>query len=109
MLPLLEYEHPKIFHYKATDLCDITASWDNAILAISVGNRPSKPPLVSQRLRVTLSYLTLLGTRVSQARIWETNGDVLHQTSNPWTWRLETLTLDPGPDNGAPIVVRRPG
>jgi hypothetical protein len=55
---------------------------------------------------MTLTNLSLLGGRATQIYVWET--DRIHLPPDPWTWRLETLTLDPGAENGAPITVRRP-
>jgi hypothetical protein len=108
MLPLLGPGDEVGLRYDAADLRNTDADWTESIGMMAAGRKPTTPPLVSHRLRVSLTYLSLLNVRVSQVHIWETKGDVIHLVQDPWTWRLETLTFDPGADNGAAIVVRRP-
>jgi hypothetical protein len=104
--PILEEDAGHAFHHSARDLRNANADWEEGMRSAGTGHPPLRQPLVTQRLRFTFSYLSMTGGRVEQVWIWET--DRLHLPPDPWTWRLATLTLDPGPESGAPIVVRRP-
>jgi hypothetical protein len=106
MLPLLEAETLMSLSYSAAALWNTDANWEEGISSVGTGLAPTHQPIVSVRLRLTLTYLSLLGGRATQVHIWET--DRIHLPPDPWTWRLETLTLDPGPDNGASVTVHRP-
>ena len=69
---------------------------------------PSCPPipsdaLVPERIRVTVTWLSTLGARIEQAYLWETR-DLTQE--NDWSWRFESLSVDPGGSNGSPAVVR---
>lgn len=59
--------------------------------------------LVPERIRVTVTWLSTLGARIEQAYLWETR-DLTQE--NDWSWRFESLSVDPGGSNGSPAVVR---
>jgi len=59
--------------------------------------------LVPERIRVNVTWLSTLGARIEQAYLWETR-DLTQE--NDWTWRFESLSIDPGASNGPPAVVR---
>jgi hypothetical protein len=70
--------------------------------------QPVVPPipsnaLVPERIRVTVTWLSTLGAKIEQAYLWETRD--LTQESD-WSWRFESLSIDPGSSNGQPAVVR---
>ncbi len=106
MMALLADHTSFPMQYSAADLRDINADWEEGMRSVGTGNPPKVQPVVAVRLRMTLTYQSVLGGQVTQVYVWET--DRIHLPPDPWTWRLETLTLDPGRDNGSPITVRRP-
>jgi hypothetical protein len=59
--------------------------------------------LVPERIRVVVSWLSTLGTKIEQSYIWETR-DLTQQ--GDWTWRFDALSIDPGEPHGPPVVVR---
>ena len=92
--------------HDATDLANLNANWSEGMRAAGTGIAPAQQPLVPVRLRISLDYLTVLGASVRQVYLWET--DRIHLPPDPWTWRLDRLTITPGEGSGEPIVVQRP-
>jgi hypothetical protein len=102
---LLEGATVKLQH-DAADLANLNADWEDGMRAAGTGRAPARPPLVTTRLRMRLTYLSMLGAWVEQVHIWET--DRIELPPDPWTWRLERMTINPGTGNGEPIEVQRP-
>lgn len=105
-LPLLESEQSAPLQYSAASLRSMDADWEEGVRSVGTGVAPATQPIVPTSLRFTLTYLSVLNARMTQVHVWET--DRIHLKPDPWTWRLDSLTIDPGPDNGAAIVVHRP-
>jgi hypothetical protein len=92
--------------YDAHDEVNMDADWEEGMRSVGTGVAPAHRPLIPDRFRLRFDYLSALGAKVTQVHIWET--DRLHLPPDPWTWRLEEMTVDPGAGSGQPIVVRRP-
>ena len=105
-VPMIVPDAGDTFRHSAHDLRNMDADWEEGMRAVGTGNPPAHQPLVTERLRFTLSYLSMTGGRAEQTWIWETGR--IHLPEDPWTWRLVTLMLHPGEGDGEPIVVRRP-
>jgi hypothetical protein len=104
--PLVEQGADVELHLEARDEANLDADWEEGTRSVGTGVAPARPPLVPVRLRFRFDYLSALGATVTQVHVWET--DRLHLPPDPWTWRLEEMTVDPGAGSGEPIVVRRP-
>ncbi|HEY8707301.1 MAG TPA: hypothetical protein VIM34_04825 [Burkholderiaceae bacterium] len=105
-LPMLEAEARGEFKFSALDIASTQADWEEGMRAVGTGVPPNTQPIVPAALRLTVSYLSMLGATVKLTYIWETAR--IELPHDPWTWRLYSLTIDPGPGNGAPIVVTPP-
>lgn len=104
--PLLREGSTAEIQHDATDLANLDADWVEGMQAQGAGVAPVYQPLVAVRLRIRLDYLTVLGASVQEVYLWET--DRLHLPPDPWTWRLDRLTITPGEGSGEPITVQRP-
>lgn len=105
-IPMLEAEARGEFKLSALDIASTGADWEGGIKADGTGVPPTTQPFVPSALRFTVSYLSMLGATVKLTYTWETGR--IELPHDPWTWRLGRLTIDPGPGNGAPIVVTLP-
>lgn len=103
---LLEQGADVELQYDAQEVVNMDADWEEGMRSVGTGVAPAHRPLIPDRLRFRFDYLSALGAAVTQVHVWET--DRLHLPPDPWTWRLEEMTVDPGAGNGQPIVVRRP-
>lgn len=103
--PIVEQGSDVELEVDARDEATLDADWEEGMRSVGTGTPPARPPLVPVRLRFTFAYLSSLGASVTQVHIWET--DRLYLPLDPWSWRLEERTVDPG-EGGQPLVVRRP-
>jgi hypothetical protein len=92
--------------YDAHDEVNMDADWEAGMRSVGTGVASAHQPLIPDRLPFRFAYMSTLGAAVTQIHIWET--DRLHLPPDPWTWRLDQMTVDPGPGSGEPIVVGRP-
>ena len=105
--PLLSEGAAAEIQHDATDLANLNADWVEGMRATGTRVAPAHQPLIPVRLRIRLDYLTMLGASVQQVYIWET--DRIQLPPDPWTWRLDRLTITPSEGSGDPIAVARPG
>lgn len=104
--PLLREGAAAEIQQDATDLANLNADWVEGMRAAGTGVALAHQPLVPVRLRIRLDYLTMLGASIHLVYLWET--DRLQLPPDPWTWRLDRLTIAPSEGSGDPITVTRP-
>jgi hypothetical protein len=105
-LPVVAHLERPLLTISAEDLRNTGAAFGES--TIDDYGQPVHPPipsnaLIPERIRVAVSWLSTLGTKTEQAYLWETRD--LSQESD-WTWRFESLSIDPGGPYGPPVVVR---
>lgn len=104
--PLVEQGADVELQYNAQDEVNMDADWEEGMRSVGTGVAPAHQPLIPDRFRFRFDYMSALGAGVTQVHVWET--DRVHLPPDPWTWRLEEMTVDPGAGSGQPTVVRRP-
>lgn len=111
--PLLAEDAGAVIQVDASGIASMSATaedaakptWEDGMRAQGSGVPPAQQPLVPVNLRFSLTYVSPVGTSVTQALVWVC--ERIELPPHPETWRLEAMQIDPGPGNGARVSVGR--
>jgi hypothetical protein len=93
---------------KAHDLTNAARIGWQRIQPTELGTEVVKPPkdlLVPEAIRIRITWMSTRGGHAEQVLLWRTEDvNLLH----PFTWQFESLTIDPGRDEGGAIRFEAP-
>jgi hypothetical protein len=97
-----------MLHIRAHDLTNMARMGWRRIRPTDLGTATVEPPpdlLIPAEIRVHISWMSTRGAHAEQVLLWRTEDVTL---IHPWTWRFESLRVDPGRDEGGHLHFEAP-